>query len=588
MLSKRHSTHLFFTLLLLLNLTISTLIHPATTATTSSPNCPCGFSIPFQRGLDEERRVSEKHSNHNEKYTTAFETDFRHLHPTSYSLPRCWEVQKYLDPVGTNGAARPWGREADGEMVGVRSLTEAWYGQHGGRGGVRHGDHATRHSGSEEMTGRRSVRGDGASGGHEFDGLRDVRGVARDESESVTVGEVGGSGGVAGLELSVSGREEAVRNGFLIKTGEVMARRSDMWVGSFRVGLKVGPAGGGGGGMAGSSGEDERWKRTCIGIFWYHSPTHEIDLELLTREFNASAGKFTAHLVMQTPDYDNSKSPDTYQVVGLPIDPADGFFHEYRFDILEGGDDGTETMVRFYVDGRYLSTVHYDYRKSTASEGENRPKDGFRGEDRGHDSRNPGLLGDRQGNLFINHWSNGNPLWSGGPPETRATVTVGWVRVYFNSSDPEVMDEARRACDAARDGESSGGKGVCTVHDYGDPGWQDTTDIDDLFFRRGMCGEVGLPTEQPSSDATGASSDGRAAARPSGNDGDARDGGIQRSVGSSTFSAKGRGWSYADLGLCAGGFAHCFCSLLAIVMAVTVWRDAQREDRREEDERGQR
>ena len=77
--------------------------------------------------------------------------------------------------------------------------------------------------------------------------------------EGVRVGDGGGVGGATrdeggGLELSVSSRDEAVRNGYLIRAGEVMARRSDMARGSYRVGVRIAKDGVAGG--------------TCFGVFW--------------------------------------------------------------------------------------------------------------------------------------------------------------------------------------------------------------------------------------------------------------------------------------------------------------------------------
>lgn len=49
------------------------------------------------------------------------------------------------------------------------------------------------------------------------------------------------------------------------------------------------------------------------------------------------------------------------------------------------------------------------------------------------------------GKVVLSHWSNGNPLWSGGPPVEDAKITVSYVQAYFNSSNPtRVKDHARR------------------------------------------------------------------------------------------------------------------------------------------------
>lgn len=48
--------------------------------------------------------------------------------------------------------------------------------------------------------------------------------------------------------------------------------------------------------------------------------------------------------------------------------------------------------------------------------------------------------------LILSHWSNGNPLWSAGPPTQDALMTVGYVKAYFNSSDPARQNAASSRC----------------------------------------------------------------------------------------------------------------------------------------------
>jgi len=40
------------------------------------------------------------------------------------------------------------------------------------------------------------------------------------------------------------------------------------------------------------------------------------------------------------------------------------------------------------------------------------------------------------GKMIVSHWSNGQPLWSGGPPEGDAKIVISYVKAYFNSTDP--------------------------------------------------------------------------------------------------------------------------------------------------------
>jgi hypothetical protein len=41
------------------------------------------------------------------------------------------------------------------------------------------------------------------------------------------------------------------------------------------------------------------------------------------------------------------------------------------------------------------------------------------------------------GQIFVNHWSNGDPAWSAGPPEQDTVMTISYIKAYFNSTDTE-------------------------------------------------------------------------------------------------------------------------------------------------------
>lgn len=100
--------------------------------------------------------------------------------------------------------------------------------------------------------------------------------------------------------------------------------------------------------------------------------------------------------------YDASKTGN-FKRVDLPFDPSDST-HEYRFDYVPG-------RVIFFADGEVLAVM----------DGKGMPSSG--------------------GHLILQHWSNGNPLWSGGPPEKDAYLTVDYVHAYFNTSSPKREDE---------------------------------------------------------------------------------------------------------------------------------------------------
>jgi hypothetical protein len=110
--------------------------------------------------------------------------------------------------------------------------------------------------------------------------------------------------------------------------------------------------------------------------------------------------------------YDASKTPTFFQQP-LPFDPT-AAFHEYRID-------WAPDLVKFYVDSVLVHTMN-----------QNIPTE--------------------PGSLFLNHWSNGSPGWSGGPPTETASMTLLYVKAYFNSSDPSRISSAQQRCSSAAAG----------------------------------------------------------------------------------------------------------------------------------------
>jgi beta-glucanase (GH16 family) len=132
-------------------------------------------------------------------------------------------------------------------------------------------------------------------------------------------------------------------------------------------------------------------------------------MEFLSRQFNQSQG--TVQLVVQSPQsvrngYDASGTAG-YQIQHLPFRP-DEKFHEYRFD-------WTPDSVIFYVDGEVLHEMT-----------ENIPSE--------------------PGHLFLNHWSNGDPLWSAGPPASDTSMTVSYVKAYYNTTDTIRHEKHSKQC----------------------------------------------------------------------------------------------------------------------------------------------
>lgn len=186
-------------------------------------------------------------------------------------------------------------------------------------------------------------------------------------------------------------------------------------------------------------------------------------MELLSSNANATSNPI--YLVMQSPESAqhgfNALDTSTYEVAQLPF-PADAntanataaangdhgsvssTLHEYRFDWTPAG-------VRYYADSKILDTLVHRYAPSN-------------------------------GSLFLNHWSNGNMLWSRGPPTQNAVVTVSYIKAYFNTSDPARGPVFEAACAAAK----VDNKNVCVVPDYIPI---DGDDERSHFFAHGMCGE---------------------------------------------------------------------------------------------------
>ncbi|KAH7201866.1 hypothetical protein ACKRZS_011014 [Fusarium odoratissimum] len=214
------------------------------------------------------------------------------------------------------------------------------------------------------------------------------------------------SGDDSGLELRV---RSVVNKDDAIPSSEVDTARLDLHWGSFRAGMKLTDV-----------------KGTCAAFFWYFNDTQEIDIEFLSQEFDHDNGIYPINLVVQSKKsleagYDASKTGN-FKRVRLDFDPTDAF-HEYRFDYLPG-------QVLFYADGKLLARM----------KGGDMPSSG--------------------GHLILQHWSNGNPLWSGGPPKEDATVTVSFVKAYFNSSNSERQSQLVQQCHKSSE-ETSG----CAIYD---------------------------------------------------------------------------------------------------------------------------
>ncbi|KAH6636129.1 concanavalin A-like lectin/glucanase domain-containing protein [Chaetomium tenue] len=218
------------------------------------------------------------------------------------------------------------------------------------------------------------------------------------------VGEGGGVEG-SGLELVVRSR---VMDG-MVAGAELDTERLDLRWGTFRAVMKV-----------------SRVRGTCAAFFWYFNDTQEIDMEFLSQDFHPSNGSYPVNLVLQSREaalagYDAAQTGNFVRA-DLPFDPT-AAFHEYRIDYLPG-------RVFFYADGVLLAAMDGPAVPSSP------------------------------GHLILQHWSNGNPRWSGGPPAEDAVLVVRSVKAYFNSSLAQRQRDWENRC---RDPAAPGA--VCVIPD---------------------------------------------------------------------------------------------------------------------------
>ncbi|KAK0732766.1 concanavalin A-like lectin/glucanase domain-containing protein [Apiosordaria backusii] len=243
-----------------------------------------------------------------------------------------------------------------------------------------------------------------------------------------------------GLKLIVRGGGELVEN--MVPVAEIDTKRLDMYFGTFRASMKI-------------TGE----RGTCAAFFWYFNDTQEIDMEFLSKDFDKANKSYPVNLVLQSREaalsgYNAAKTSNFVKAY-LPFDPTEDF-HEYRIDYLPG-------RVFFYADGMVLGKMDGPAVPSSA------------------------------GHLILQHWSNGNRLWSGGPPERDAGLVVRYVKAYFNSSREERRRDWEGRC---KDPKARGS--VCLVPDVlphnGTAGLLNiytnstTLGVDQLVFEEGLNG----------------------------------------------------------------------------------------------------
>ncbi|KAL9001630.1 MAG: hypothetical protein Q9188_005409 [Gyalolechia gomerana] len=216
------------------------------------------------------------------------------------------------------------------------------------------------------------------------------------------VGTAGVNGGDPGLQMYVRG---GIPEGEDVPSAEIATVRRDMLYGSFRVGMKY-------------TGEHG----TCGAFFFYWDDTQEIDVELLSKLYT-DPNKADLLLVIHAPP--DVPTSELFRPTTVGFRPDFGY-HEYRFD-------WTPEKVTYYADGRFLW-------ESTLG------------------------VPTHAGDLHLNHWSNGDPGWSNGPPAKDAHMEISYVKAYFNTTSETSNADYKSRC---RD--PSNANAVCKVPDQTSP-----------------------------------------------------------------------------------------------------------------------
>ncbi|KAF7720846.1 hypothetical protein EC973_005914 [Apophysomyces ossiformis] len=150
---------------------------------------------------------------------------------------------------------------------------------------------------------------------------------------------------------------------------------------------------------------------TVAAFYFYRNVSSEIDVESLSKIQNPWQTYFAIQPQIYEPD--GSASNITHEKHTLDFNPTEAF-HEYRFDWSPGA-------VNFYIDGQYMRTMNQNVPSSP-------------------------------GRLMINHWSDGNPNFSGGPPAEEATLEIANLTLFFNSSEftaPPVCHSTQEPCNVS-------------------------------------------------------------------------------------------------------------------------------------------
>ncbi|GAA6040995.1 hypothetical protein JCM8097_000530 [Rhodosporidiobolus ruineniae] len=137
---------------------------------------------------------------------------------------------------------------------------------------------------------------------------------------------------------------------------------------------------------------------TCQGIFTYSDDNHEVDIELLssyyTTGYDGPEGAVPAGLEFTNQPL-TKKVEETNTAVSYGFDPTEDF-HEYTIE-------WTSTYSKFYVDGELKTTFTTNVPKKATM-------------------------------FTLNNWSNGDPLWSAGPPTEDSYFLVKSIDLKYTTA----------------------------------------------------------------------------------------------------------------------------------------------------------
>ncbi|KAI9494444.1 concanavalin A-like lectin/glucanase domain-containing protein [Zychaea mexicana] len=164
-------------------------------------------------------------------------------------------------------------------------------------------------------------------------------------------------------------------------------KRQDILYGTFRANMKTSSEPG-----------------TVAAFFFFRNNTCEIDMESLSRIQNPWKTYFSVQPQVYNPDGSASNVTNDKHV--LLFDPTSAF-HEYRFD-------WTPEAVTYFLDGQEANQFNQN-------------------------------IPDAPGRVIVNHWTDGNPNYSGAPPTQDATLQLANFTIFFNSSEASDTPPCQRS-----------------------------------------------------------------------------------------------------------------------------------------------